>query len=303
MISTIFTLAATSLLATVSATPFARDAGCTPNFNGFPVAVKSSDSDASFGVGGVSTFLFQQNGKVPTSFVIKNSNDPNQAVTVVGNSLLGLQPASTTGTVGNQLFFVNCNTCGDNNGVIGGRCNLQSVSTGLCYDATVAQLKPCDVSNAAQAFDSVKAPGSGFQKRQSDVCTPVFNGEQISVLSASQDLELFVGDARHFFIQQDGKVPSKFIIKDAHDVNKAVTFVNNDLKLTPVDVTGADKSQLFNINCRACAPANPMSSHKFLAEVCSISVADGSKCLDISDSAPQPCEAKESQSFALALSH
>ncbi|KAL0571172.1 hypothetical protein V5O48_010787 [Marasmius crinis-equi] len=293
MISSLFVVAATSLLATVSARPLAREAGCTPSFNGLPVAVTSSDSDGLLNVDGVSTFLVQQDGQYPASFVVRNSNDPNQAVTAVGTDL-ELQTASNSGDHWNQLFNVVCNDCSNNNG---GRCAIQSVGTGLCLDAASGNLGTCDQFNAAQAFDLVTAP----QKREAETCTPVTDGEQISILSRATDAELIVEGTKHFLFQQDGKEPAKFVIKDAHNVNQAITLVNDELALRPVTDAGNDVDQTFTLVCSACAPVDHL--RKVVADVCYFATADKSKCLDADSNSLQACQSKDSQLFTLALSH
>ncbi|KAL0574725.1 hypothetical protein V5O48_007232 [Marasmius crinis-equi] len=324
MISTFFVLAATSVFASVSARPLTRDDGCTPSFDGYPIVVTSSDADAFLTIDNVSTFYFQQDGQQPASFVVKyvssvilkfmdshlsptdrNPTNTNQVATTVGTDFQW-KPANNAGNDWSQLFNVVCNTCGNKNGVLGDRCAIQSVSSGLCLDAVSGQLKACDEFNPAQSFDLVKAPEYKLKKRHGghptqtddsevEICAPATNGEKISVLTVNEEYQMIIDGAKSFVLQQASKQDPRFMIRDAQNANKAVTLVHNDVVLKPVSGNAVD--QLWNVVCLACAPVD--YTRKVVADLCFIATADGSKCWDTGAEKLQICDAKESQLFTL----
>ncbi|KIK58223.1 hypothetical protein GYMLUDRAFT_246259 [Collybiopsis luxurians FD-317 M1] len=112
----------------VSATPVARGT-CAPNAQGSGVSIESvqysglewgdhnttptnGDVIVSSSFRGLAApdFHVQQSGQVPTSYIIRDVNNNNLAVTTEG-SQLHFTPTSNSGNQANQLFDIACQSC------------------------------------------------------------------------------------------------------------------------------------------------------------------------------------------------
>ncbi|THV05679.1 hypothetical protein K435DRAFT_960949 [Dendrothele bispora CBS 962.96] len=81
----------------------------------------------------------QQNGQSDPSYVIRDVNNNNLAVTFVNAGDIELQTASNSGNAGTQLWDITCGTCSPNAltgpGVaVGDACTIQLQGTNLCAE-------------------------------------------------------------------------------------------------------------------------------------------------------------------------
>jgi len=171
-LSTIVSAAVALTSVGVYANPVARST-CSPNAQGAGVSIVSvanaglewgdanttpvdGDVLTAISSGGLPNFHVSQSGQFPTSYIIKDVNNNELAVTSSGNELV-FNPASNTGTQENQLFDIVCQTCGLNT-------TPGEAAGSFCTVSPQGYTNACiQIGDATSPLDIVTCDSSGTQ--------------------------------------------------------------------------------------------------------------------------------------------